>query len=256
MATKQFLHTTIRGNGQPIVLIHGFLSSSHYFKPLVRRLEKTHQVISIDLLGFGKSPKPRISYTFEDHTDALHRTLQQYAISTPFTLVGHSMGALIALRYAATYPDSIAQLQLFNAPMFTDASQMIEHHKSSGTHYRTLLYSRLRSGYWGALKLVPHNATSRRPPINFADTVRMSRHAREGSYKNIIASGEFFSDLRKITVDTVVVVGKYDRVVYQENLRGRSLPSHVTIQIVESGHHTLVKTIDEGERILRKHLPA
>lgn len=256
MTTKKVLHTTVRGTGDPIVLIHGFLSSSHYFKPLIQRLEKTHTVISIDLLGFGKSPKPRIGYTFEDHIDALHRTLTHHGVSTPFTLLGHSMGALIALRYATTHPESIARLQLFNAPMFTDASQMIDSHKSSGTHYRTLLYSRLRNGYWGALKLVPHNATARRPPINFADTVRMSRHAREGSYKNIIASGEFFSDLRKITIDTLVVVGKYDRVVYQENLRGRSLPSHVTLRIVESGHHTLVKTVDDGERLVRQHLPA
>lgn len=254
MAIKKVLHVSITGSGEPIVLIHGFLSSSHYFKPLVQRLKKTHQVITLDLLGFGNSPKPRIGYTYEDHIDAIRRTLTHYHVTTPFTLLGHSMGALIALRYATNFPEQVVRLQLFNAPMFTDTAQMIESHKSSGSHYRSLLYSRLRGGYWRALKLVPHNATSRRPPINFADTVRMSRHAREGSYKNIIASGDFFSNLRKTTTETLVVVGKYDRVVYQENLQRRSLPSHVTLYMVESGHHTLVKTIDEGEQIIRQYL--
>ena len=254
MAAKKVLYATIRGRGEPIVLLHGFLSSSHYFKPLVQRLEKTHQVITLDLLGFGKSPKPHISYTFEDHIEAIHRTLVYYKIKTPFTLIGHSMGALIALRYATLHPDQIVRLQLFNAPMFTDVNQMIKTHKSSGTHYQSLLYSRLREGNWSALKLVPHNATSRRPPINFADTVRVSRHAREGSYKNIIASGEFFSDLRKTAVETLIVVGKYDRIVYQENLQRRSLPSNVTLLMAESGHHTLVKTVDDAEHMIRQYL--
>jgi pimeloyl-ACP methyl ester carboxylesterase len=251
---KKLLHTTITGTGSPIVLIHGFLSSSHYFKFIRKQLARTHQVITIDLLGFGKSPKPRLGYTFDDHLQAIRRTLHAHGVTAPFTLVGHSMGALISLRYATKYTDEIAALQLFNPPIFNSFSQMVSVHRTIGIHYRAMLYSRHKDEYWNALKLIPHNTTSARPPINFADKVRTSRHAREGSYKNIIAYGEFFSDLAKVAWPTLLVVGKYDRLVYQENLIEMKLPPHVTFELVEAGHHPLVKNVDMAERLIRSHL--
>ncbi len=42
-----------------VVLLHGYLSDGRYWSSVVKRLKQTHHVIAIDLLGFGKSPKPR-----------------------------------------------------------------------------------------------------------------------------------------------------------------------------------------------------
>lgn len=254
MSKQPLLHAVVEGDGEVIVLLHGYLSSSHYFKPIAARLAKTHKVIRLDLLGFGRSPKPRGNYTYEDHMTAISRTLDALHVTKPFVLLGHSMGALIALRYAVVHGDDISRLMLFNPPLFTDTTQMIEAHKSTGRHYRAMLYSPAREGYWKALKLVPHNGTHRRPAINFADTVRMSRHAREGSYKNILGGSKIFTDLRKTTMPVMLVNGRYDRAVYMENLAGRELPSNVALHTVETGHHTLVKHIDIGEQLIRQFL--
>lgn len=254
MPFRKELHAVITGSGAPIVMIHGYLSSSHYFKTIQKRLSATNTVIAIDLLGFGKSPKPRGDYTYADHISAIHDTIRALKIQQPFTLIGHSMGALIALRYATIHADQLLSLQLFNPPIFNDINQMIDTHKQTGRHYRMLLYSPIREGYWKALKTVPHNTSNRRPEINFADTIRMSKHAREGSYKNILGGAQFFSDLRKVTVPTALIVGKYDRLVYQENLHLKQLPSNIDLQIVETGHHTLVKNIDLGESLIRQFI--
>lgn len=252
--SKKPLHVNIIGEGKPIVLIHGFLSSSQYFKAMQKRLADSHQVISLDLLGFGQSPKPHHALTYDEQVEAIHQALTDLKIHKPFTLLGHSMGALVVLRYAITYSKDVSNLQLFNPPMFTSHEQAIHAYKTTGKHYRMLLHSPLRHGYWRALKFIPHNATSRRPEINFADTVRMSRYAREGGYKNIITTATFFSDLEKVDCPTLLVVGKYDRLVYQENIKSQTLPSNVSLEIVESGHHTLVKTPDLGEKLIREHL--
>jgi pimeloyl-ACP methyl ester carboxylesterase len=253
MSRATILHTQISGTGKPIVLLHGYLSSSHYFKHIVERLENDHTVIAIDLLGFGKSPKPRAHYTYEDHLMALKTTLDHYNVATPYTLLGHSMGALIALKYATKFGDDVSTLLLFNPPLFTDVTQMIEAHKSSGRHYRAFLYSPARHSYWKALKVIPHNATKKRPAINFADIVRMSKHAREGSYNHIIGGADVFSDLRKTTMPTLLVNGRYDRAVYGENLKSRDLPSNVRLETIETGHHPLVKNVDIGEQLIRSH---
>ena len=250
MGSTPILHSSIKGDGEVIVMLHGYLSSSHYFKHIQERMSLTHRVVALDLLGFGNSPKPRGSYTYDDHIASINATLRHLNIPRPFVLLGHSMGALVALRYATIHGDDISHLLLFNPPLFTDSNQMIENHKATGRHYRALLYSPARNGYWKTLKLVPHNRSRKRPAINFADTVRMSRHAREGSYKNILGGSEIFTDLRKTTMPVLLVNGRYDRAVYQENLTGKELPSNVTLEIVETGHHTLVKNVDLSERLV------
>lgn len=251
MTHAPILYSEIKGNGKVLVLLHGYLSSSHYFKHISEELKTTHKVISIDLLGFGKSPKPRGNYTYEEHVAALHATLEHLKIASPFTLLGHSMGALIALRYAVKYGDTIDRLLLFNPPLFTNTNQMIEAHKASGRHYRVFLYSPARNGYWKALKLVPHTASKKRPAINFTDTLRMSRHAREGSYRHILGGSELFTDLRKTTMPVLIVNGRYDRSVYNKNLEGKELPSNVRLETVETGHHTLVKNVELAERLIQ-----
>lgn len=252
--TKHLLHSKISGNGEPLVLIHGYLSSSQYFEAIRPQLERSFTVIALDLLGFGSSPKPKVAYTYDDHLAAIHDTLEQLGIKKPFTLLGHSMGALIALRYACIFADDVSRLIMFNPPLFTDTSQMIQTHRASGRRYRIMLYSRGRHVFWLSLRFVPRNFIPKRRPLNFTDIVRMSPHAREGSYKHILGGSRVFQDLRIAKQPILLVNGRYDRAVYLENLRGRNLPANVHVETVESGHHTLVKNVDVAERLIRSHL--
>lgn len=254
MQALPLLHYEMKGEGEVIVLLHGYLSSSHYFKNIRSRLATTHKVVSLDLLGFGQSPKPRGAYTYEDHIDAIKRTLDHLEISRPFILLGHSMGALIALRYARQYGEEVGHLMLFNPPFFTSIDQMSALHKARSRTHRALLYSPVRRSYWKALRLIPHQRSNRRPAINFADTVRMSRHAREGSYINILGGSEFFSDIQSTTMPVLLIHGRYDRVVYADNLLNRVLPPNVQLEIVESGHHPLVRNTDLSETLIRQYL--
>ena len=235
-------------------MLHGYLSSGQYFKHIRTRLEQDYRVVTLDLLGFGRSPKPKVGYTYEDHIAAVDDTVRQLGIKKPFILLGHSMGGLIALRYATIYPDGIAKLLLFNPPLFTDTSQMITEHRATGRRYRIMLYSRGRHVYWLTLRLLPRNKSRRRPAISFSDIISMSPAAREGSYRNILGGATVFQDFRKLTVPTLLVNGRYDRVVYLENLQKRRLPTHVEIATMETGHHPLVRNVDDAEQVIRSYL--
>ena len=66
------LHYTSTGLGPSVVLVHGLGASSRYWGPVIEALADTHRVITVDLLGFGRSPKPGgVSYDVDCHTDAL-----------------------------------------------------------------------------------------------------------------------------------------------------------------------------------------
>ena len=92
-------------------MVHGIASSSVTFERLVPLVEPFHRVIAIDLLGFGESPMPEdAEYTIDEHTAALARTIRSLRLREPFVLVGHSLGALIATRYAATHAGKVSKV--------------------------------------------------------------------------------------------------------------------------------------------------
>ncbi|MCA0374788.1 MAG: alpha/beta hydrolase [Gemmatimonadetes bacterium] len=103
-----------RGAGQPIVLVHGCFTSSHLWQDVLRRLPQGHRVLVLDLLGHGRSDPPREhAMTVAAHADRLERLLDVMGI-TDATVVGHGLGAAIALRHAAAHPERVAHLLLVN----------------------------------------------------------------------------------------------------------------------------------------------
>lgn len=107
------------GTGPTVVMIHGIASSSVTFHHLVPLLEADHRCITLDILGFGASVAPEgATYTLEEHAEALAATLTHLRLRGPVTLVGHSLGALIAARYAATRPRGLERLVLVGSPIY------------------------------------------------------------------------------------------------------------------------------------------
>lgn len=106
-----------RGEVPTVLLLHGIASSSVTFHHVIPLLERTHRCIAIDLLGFGESPAPEwADYTLADHVAASERTVASLRLREPFTVVGHSMGALIGARYAARRQKRVAKLVMVSPP--------------------------------------------------------------------------------------------------------------------------------------------
>lgn len=70
-------------------------------------------MIAVDLLGFGRSPKPVDSlYTLSEHIDMIQRSvLDAYNVKS-FHIVAHSLGCILALAIAVKYPDAVKSLTL------------------------------------------------------------------------------------------------------------------------------------------------
>lgn len=107
--------TTVGDGSDTIAFLPGHGATARYFAARVATLAETHRLELVDLLGFGRSPKPWVRYTVDRHVQALHRALGD---SGPLTLVGHSLGARLAVTYAARYPHQVRQLILLGLPYF------------------------------------------------------------------------------------------------------------------------------------------
>lgn len=108
------------GAGRPLVLLHGIESSADYWDALVPVIAAERRVVTVDLLGFGKSPRPlNVAYSLADQVQWLERTLQAIGL-TEFDLAGHSLGGLVSMAYAAKYPEQVKSLTLIAPVLVPD----------------------------------------------------------------------------------------------------------------------------------------
>ena len=102
--------------GEPIVLLHCYTCSLRWWDQLVPLLNKNHRVITFDLLGHGGSEKPTGGYEIETQAAAIAETLSQELGITSATIVGHSMGGLVATSLAEQSSDLADRVVLIDVP--------------------------------------------------------------------------------------------------------------------------------------------
>ncbi|MFQ5864630.1 MAG: alpha/beta fold hydrolase [bacterium] len=102
------------GKGHVLIFLHGNGSDLSSFDLNYPKFVDSYRVIGVDLPGFGKSDKPIIDYTAEWYVDHLKVLLQKLGVKK-CTMIGHSFGGLLALRFSSKYPDMVASLVLVDA---------------------------------------------------------------------------------------------------------------------------------------------
>lgn len=91
------LHYEERGEGRPLILLHGFGANTYTWKHLIPRLADRYKTISLDLKGFGLSPKPTDDgYSAEDQADLVTDFIIEKGL-TDVTIIGHSFGGAVSL---------------------------------------------------------------------------------------------------------------------------------------------------------------
>lgn len=108
------LHYLERGQGQPLVLLHGDGSMIQDFETsgLIDMAAKSHRVIVFDRPGYGYSERPRSTiWTPVKQAHLLHRALQQLGVEQP-VILGHSWGAMVAVALALDFPAEVKSLVL------------------------------------------------------------------------------------------------------------------------------------------------
>ncbi|HYC52451.1 MAG TPA: alpha/beta hydrolase [Gemmatimonadaceae bacterium] len=107
-----------RGAGEPIVLVHGFPTSSHLWSAVVPLLPGGHRVVVLDLLGFGRSdPAANARVDLRAHADRLVAVLDHLGINFA-CLAGHDVGGGIAQSVAIRHPHRVSKLCLVSSVAF------------------------------------------------------------------------------------------------------------------------------------------
>lgn len=114
------------GTKPPLLLVHGFGASTDHWRKNIEQLQQSFQVWAIDLLGFGRSRKPKLQYSGSLWRDQLHDFITE-VIGQPVILAGNSLGGYASLCVAAQKPESAKGLILINsAGPFSDSQPKVE----------------------------------------------------------------------------------------------------------------------------------
>ncbi|MBX3194821.1 MAG: alpha/beta hydrolase [Microbacteriaceae bacterium] len=227
------------GEGPPVVLLHGIASSSVTFELLVPLIEPSHRVIAIDLLGFGESPAPAdATYTIDEHVAALRRTVKELRLREPFVLVGHSMGALIATRYAAMERRRVGRLVLVSPPVYLPTATIggPVDRAAQGLYFRAYEYLRENKDF-----TIRAAATlARLSPIkNLLEVSERNWRAFVLSLQNSIETQTAVTDLAAVDAPVELVYGSLDPFLAPAGLRVVEQLRTVTTHRVDGVDHVI-----------------
>ena len=262
-ARMTLAHTlTGRPGGQVVLFLHGITGSRNYFLKKSRRLAEDYRLLLPDLPGFGDSPKPRTDYTIQFFRDTVRNTLEAAGCHRrKIHIVGHSLGALIALEYAARYPDHVDRLALVSLPRFETPDTAHEYFWQGSPSYRRLLNEHSlrrnlaqwrRSGLGMAVQYIV-----RFPLAVIRDSRKYTLNSLTSTLENCLLNYRVDEVLaRQPRIPILMLHGRLDQVAPLENVR--QLPGeHENIRLVEidgSGHHIFLTHTRRCLDLISEHL--
>lgn len=110
------------GTGEALLLIHGVGMNSGFWAPQFKAFVRQRDVIAYDMLGHGGSPLPPDPTKLDDYTKQAIDLMDGLGIARA-TVVGHSMGALVALDMTLSYPERVTSVVAMNAVYRRTAQQ-------------------------------------------------------------------------------------------------------------------------------------
>ena len=111
------------GKEPAVLCVHGLTANCRCWDGMADALSTRHRVLGVDLRGRGLSDAPKSGYSLEQHCRDLQRIMQSLNLK-PVILMGHSLGAAIALAFGATYPDSVRAIVLVDGGGKLDEEHM------------------------------------------------------------------------------------------------------------------------------------
>ncbi len=239
-------HVPRWGQGEPVLLLHGFGASSHSYQDLAKALEgEPYHLIAPDLLGFGHTERPTAVQAYDPLSQTRHLLSLLDDLQIPQAhLVGHSYGGGLAMLFAQSYPHRVRTLTLI-APIryFGSPVAWLRHRTWRSTAYplllgalwcRPLVRTALRQGFENDRLATPERIDAYRSRL----LVEGLRHAYHGHLQIPRYQTRYRLEPERLLMPTLVLWGQDDRVLppAQTSRWLRSLPETSFVLLSKCGH--------------------
>lgn len=248
--------------GAPIVLLHCFGCSSQWWNPILPALNERHRVVRIDLIGHGGSEKPQSGYEIEAQGAAVAEALNSLGIQGA-TVVGHSLGGMVAASLAEQASELVDRLVLIGVPSGPDEASLPFTESLISTPvigqalWRVRLDAMIESGYGSAFapgtevaEVFPGDP-DRVVEDNRAMTYDSFTGAREGA-DEFLAARPLASRIPATGVPLMWIDGTEDQIIDAAAVAEefQAVPGSITKLIDGAGHSPAVEAPDETAQLI------
>jgi len=113
---RDIVHYEVLGRGRPLIFLHGWVGSWRYWLPVMQAASISFRAYALDFWGFGETAKKPIHYPLDQQIQLLDSFLEQMGI-IKVALVGHGLGAIVAMSYAQQHPEFVDRVLAVSYPI-------------------------------------------------------------------------------------------------------------------------------------------
>lgn len=235
---------TDEGKGKTIVLLHGFLENASMWSPFIPVLLQKNRVITIDLLGHGKTGCLGYVHSMELMAETVETLLKHLNIKNS-TIIGHSMGGYVALAFAEKNPDAINGLCLMNSTANADTLEKQENRDRAILAVKQNHKTFIRMAIANLFR--PKNRTLFSEEIN-----NVIEEAQQTPLQGIIAALEGMK-IRKnrdplfhsVSYKRMMILGQKDPVLDYKSLVSQIKDTAIELVEFPDGHMSYIENKDE-----------
>ena len=237
------------GSGNTIVLLHGYLETKEIWTDFAIELAKKFKVIVPDLPGHGNSDLPNTDLSVEKMAESVKIILDHENIDNCF-MVGHSMGAYVALAFLDLYPQYLAALSLFHSSPYADTE---DKRKNRDREINIIKQGKKKQVYTAHFPktFATENTQKFASEINI-----MNEKAKNMDNKGIIAALNAMKarpDRSELLANTKIpiqfIIGEKDNFIPMSILEKLKLPENSELVVLENSGH--MGFIEEKENALQ-----
>ncbi|MFD1177171.1 alpha/beta fold hydrolase [Paenibacillus puldeungensis] len=243
-----------QGQGETVVLLHGFCGSSAYWEKVQPLLAGQYRVIAPDLRGHGSTDAPLGSYTIEQMADDVAGLLE--ALNIPeYTLLGHSMGGYVTLSLAQRYASRLNGFGLVHSTAYPDSEEVKEKRLQAVSAIRaegiTSFVDGLVPGLFAADALEKHKADlDRVKEIGY----RTPPQGAAGAAMAMRARVDRRDVLAEATLPLLLVAGENDPIFPMERLFTVDGPNVTKAVIKGAGHMSMFEAPEQLSAVIHDFL--
>ncbi|MGD7044363.1 2-succinyl-6-hydroxy-2,4-cyclohexadiene-1-carboxylate synthase [Jeotgalibacillus proteolyticus] len=257
-------HIEVKGEGKPVLFLHGFTSDSSTWETIINKLSKSAMCIAIDLPGHGKTVMP--------HNDLSRFSMEEVCRDLEFILehlniraadaVGYSMGGRTALSFAAFYPDKVRKLILESASPGLENTMEREARNKQDDQLAQFILNEGIAAFVDRWENIPLFETQKKLDIEVQQKIRKKRMQNKPEYLAASLQGmgtgrqpSWWGELNKIKHETLLITGEKDRKFCQiAKKMADQMPNAKKMLIPETGHAIHVEQPEKFGTIIEEFL--
>lgn len=248
------LYYEVKGEGKPVVFLHGYLENMKMWNPLAGKLSENRQVILIDLPGHGRSKSYGKIHTMELMAQKVNEVLEDVDVSG-VAMAGHSMGGYVTLAFAELFPEKLKSFILLNSSSLPDSeekkTQRLKAVETAHRNLQTLIKMSVPSLF------AEKNLDNLKREIHFAK--EMAAETPIEGVEAALRGMRERPDRSKIFKDfdgrIGILIGKYDKAVNPGDLK-KIIPvkENILVKELETGHMSHLEAPEETQAFVADFL--